>query len=130
MSFLQLRSSSARGHIKPSIVTLPADTVTGTTANGNGYMDTEGGYPITAMGFVWSTSPNPTLANNVVTITTVGAPTAFSGSLTGLPTGTLIYYDAYATNQLGTSYGGDQTFTTTGTGVTTFSSTLLLMAVG
>jgi hypothetical protein len=83
---------------------------------------------VTVMGFVWATAPSPTLANNVVNDagTSLGA---YADTLSGLPSSTLIYYAAYATNAAGTSYGSDQTFTTSAS-VFASSSNLLLLGVG
>lgn len=134
MSFRQNRSPRFPNFLDyiasvPSVTTQAASSVASTTATGNGTLVNTGGAPITAMGFVWGTSPNPTLANNVVTVTTV-SPGAFTGNMTGLPSSTLVYYDSYATNDLGTSYGGDQNFTTSGAVAAASGSTLLLMGVG
>lgn len=131
MSFHQLRSprfSNKALTSAPTVTTQAATSVSTTTATGNGTLVSAGTSAVTVMGFVWATHPSPTLADNVVNDagTSLGA---FSDTLTGLPTGTLIYYDAYATNAVGTSYGGDQTFTTSG-GVVVSGSTLLLMGVG
>ena len=130
MSFLTLRSPRLNNILDgPAVIisTQAATSVASTTATANGTLTNSGTSSVTAMGFVWNTSPNPTLSNHVVTVSnTTGA---YTGSLTGLPTGTLVYYDAYVTNASGTYYGGDQSFTTTG-GTITLSSTLMLLGVG
>ena len=61
---------------------------------------------------VWSTSLNPTIADNKTTDGPVSATGAFTSSITGLTTGTLYHVRAYATNAAGTVYGEDITFTT------------------
>lgn len=127
MSFLQLRSPYLNLSPFPEVTTQAATSVSTTSATGNGTLLANGASVVTIMGFVWATHPNPTLADNVVNDggTAIGS---FSDSLTGLPSGTVIYYDAYATNSHGTAYGGDQTFTTS-SAANAFSSTLLLMGV-
>jgi hypothetical protein len=130
MSSRQLRASFFRNDASiPRVTTQAATGVGNTSATGNGTLISLGTSPVTAIGFVWATHTSPTLADNVVTDAGTGQGT-FSDSLNGLPTGTQIYYDSYATNSDGTGYGGDQMFTTTGGAVTVFSSTLLLMGVG
>ncbi|OXA90390.1 T9SS type A sorting domain-containing protein [Flavobacterium hercynium] len=70
------------------------------------------GGPLTAKGIVWSTTATtPTLANNVVTNVSTATGT-YSDFATGLTPSTLIYYRAYATNNVGTSYGAVLSFTT------------------
>lgn len=131
MSFLQLRSRRFNDiDDNPEIIisTQAVTSVAGTTATANGTLTNSGGSPITAMGFVWDVNPNPTLANNVLTVAnTTGL---YTGNLTGLPSSTLIFYDAYATNASGTVYGGDQSFTTTGAGATQAPLELQLLGVG
>ena len=73
------------------------------------------GCTISAYGFVYGTSSNPTLASGTVVLlgnsyTSTG--TAFSTSLTGLNSGTTYYVRPYATNGYGTGYGSQASFTT------------------
>ncbi|MDA8980508.1 DUF1566 domain-containing protein, partial [Chitinophagales bacterium] len=66
--------------------------------------------PVTERGVVWSTTPNPTTANNK---TIDGSGTgSFSSNLTGLTPNTTYYVRAYATNINGTAYGNELNFTT------------------
>lgn len=104
--------------------------MTSTTADGNGDVTSDGGAALTARGFVWSTSLDPTLSDNVVTdgATTTGA---YSDTMTSLSDSTLYHYRAYATNSVGTSYGVDTTFTTNALGgAIVVQPQLLLMGVG
>ncbi len=60
----------------------------------------------TQYGFVWSTSPNPTVDLSTKTVqNSTGAIGAFTNTLTGLVRSTTYYVRAYATNTLGTTYG-------------------------
>jgi hypothetical protein len=93
-----------------SIVTFEGGSMTSTTAVSGGNITGDGGYPITARGVCWSTSPNPTIANSK-TIDGAGKG-AFNSSITGLTANTVYYARAYATNALGTFYGNQVTFTT------------------
>lgn len=141
MSFLQERSFSRRPGLQ-SVTTVSVTSVTGTTATANGQINTAGadlnnvttnfsfGTPQTQQGFVYSTSPNPTLLTGTIVVDG-GIGGAFSDSLMGLTVGTTYYVDAYATNAAGTSYGGDVSFTTSGGGgATSDPLELQLLGVG
>lgn len=95
------------------IATLTTTAVTGitsTTAVSGGNITANGGGDITARGVCWSTSANPTTADNKTSDGT-GSGT-FSSNLTGLLPGTTYHVRAYATNVAGTAYGNDITFAT------------------
>jgi hypothetical protein len=97
------------GATAPTVTTTTATGITQTTAISGGNVTSDGGATVTARGVCWSTSPNPTTADNH---TTDGSGTGgFVSNLTGLSPGTQYHYRAYATNQIGTSYGEDLTFT-------------------
>lgn len=66
---------------------------------------------ISATGFVWSTSANPTILSNIVTNGT-RAEATFTGVIRNLSGGTTYHIRSYATNQTGTAYGEDVSFTT------------------
>jgi uncharacterized protein (TIGR02145 family) len=75
-----------------------------------GSISSDGGAPITARGVCWSTSPNPTTANN---LTNNGSGSgSFTSNLTGLQPNTTYYVRAYATNAVTTAYGNSLQFTT------------------
>mgnify|MGYP006076220239 FL=1 len=69
-----------------------------------------GGETVTERGVCYSTSPNPTISNNIVLNGSGLGP--YSCNLTGLTGATLYYVRAYATNSTGTAYGNELTFTT------------------
>jgi len=83
---------------------------TETTANLSSTIAATGGKAINARGICWSTTANTTLANN----TTVdgSGKGSFNSAITGLTKGTTYYVRAYATNDIGTSYGTEMSFTT------------------
>jgi hypothetical protein len=96
-----------------------AATVTSTAASGvgttsatlGGNVTATGGATVTERGIVWATTSNPTIANTKVAN---GSGTgSFSGTVSSLPSGTLIHYRAYGINTAGVGYGADLTFTTT-----------------
>lgn len=94
----------------PTISTSAVTSIAQTSASGGGNITSEGGASVSAKGVCWSTSPDPTIADNKTSDGTGSG--AFSSNLTGLAEGTLYHVRAYATNSFGTSYGEDRTFTT------------------
>jgi uncharacterized protein (TIGR02145 family) len=84
--------------------------ITATTATSGGTIISDGGSPITETGVCWSTITNPTIANSK----TSNGPTktSFVSNLIGLGSSTIYYVRAYATNQFGTSYGEQFSFST------------------
>lgn len=94
----------------PIISSATATEITATSAKANGSMPFNGGGTVTAQGFCYGTSVNPTTANSIASVTpdTIGD---FNTVLSGLTTGQIYHYRAYATNAKGTSYGADRQFT-------------------
>ncbi|MEB2782957.1 MBG domain-containing protein, partial [Algoriphagus sp. C2-6-M1] len=99
----------------PTVVSTAASSITATGSNLNGNVTADGGASVTARGFVYSSSDNtPTIGEGGVNQVADGSGTGvFSEAVTGLNPSTIYYYQAYATNSEGTSYGGVQSFTTT-----------------
>ncbi|HKL66961.1 MAG TPA: fibrobacter succinogenes major paralogous domain-containing protein, partial [Bacteroidales bacterium] len=82
------------------------------SAESGGNINDDGGSPVTNRGICWDTSPGPTKETNTG-FTNDGEGTGmFSSSMTGLEANTLYYLRAYATNDVGTSYGDQLEFTT------------------
>jgi uncharacterized protein (TIGR02145 family) len=95
-----------------TLTTSAITSITGTTSISGGDISNSGGGDITARGVVWSTSPNPTTANNS---TSNGSGIGnYTSDLTGLTANTSYYLRAYAINSAGTAYGNQLSFTTTG----------------
>ena len=108
----------------PILPTVTTDTITNiwpTSATGGGNVTFWGYSAVTTRGVCWSTSPNPTIANNY-TADSSGTGT-FISELTGLNTGTIYFVRAYATNMAGTAYGNQVTFTPQNLTVTTSTVT-------
>ncbi|MES3016762.1 MAG: hypothetical protein V4721_03240 [Bacteroidota bacterium] len=80
------------------------------SASSGGNVTSTGGGTVSARGICWSTTTNPTISNSR-TINGSGAG-SFTASMTTLTHSTRYYVRAYATNQLGTSYGAQQQFNT------------------
>jgi uncharacterized protein (TIGR02145 family) len=112
----------------PALTTAAITSITQTSSVSGGNITSDNGAPILARGICWSTSVNPTTADNK---TIDGADIGnFVSNLTGLIGNTLYYVRAYATNSVGTQYGNQVSFATsplmptiTTTSVTSISTT-------
>ena len=98
----------------PTVSTGEAEQITENSAVVSGSVDHLGNVSkVTAYGHVWNTTGSPTLANGESTdLGELATASQYSSSLEGLEVGTKYYVRAYATNEKGTSYGSEQTFTT------------------
>lgn len=81
-----------------------------TTATFTSSVTEDGGTEVTERGFVYSTTPNPTISKTKV-ISGVGKG-EFSSSVTNLVKATTYYIRSYAINSKGISYGIESSFTT------------------
>jgi hypothetical protein len=94
----------------PSLTTKAVTSVTSTSATTGGEITDEGTSAVTARGVCWGAAENPTINDSKTSDGTgVGS---YTSEITGLTPGTLYHVRAYATNDEGTSYGADVTFTT------------------
>jgi uncharacterized protein (TIGR02145 family) len=93
-----------------SLTTTEVFEITTGSAICGGEITYDGGSPVSARGICWSTSPNPTIADST-TIDGSGNG-IFTHSLTSLSPSTNYYVKAYATNEIGTYYGDEISFTT------------------
>lgn len=98
------------GVVAPKVITTAITDSTSTTVTGGGNVISDGGASITARGICCSTSQNPTISDSKTTNGT-GMGT-YTSNLTGLAPGTRYFMRAYATNSVGTGYGGEVSFTT------------------
>ena len=95
---------------KPTVTTNSVSNITFEFATCGGNVTDDGGANVTARGVCWSTSQNPTINDNK---TTDGSSTGnFTSQLSNLSENTKYYVRAYATNEKGTSYGEEKSFTT------------------
>jgi hypothetical protein len=119
----------------PTLTTNQMSEITGTSASGGGYITNDGGSPVVSRGICWSVSSNPTVSNNK---TSDGSGTgAFTSNMAGLTAGLTYHVRAYATNNVGTSYGNEVTFvasdlkiSTTTSGTTTTNTATISGSVG
>lgn len=96
----------------PKLTTTAITSITETSASSRGTITSDGGSPITAKGVVWSTSPNPTISLSTKTNDGTGVG-SFSSTLTNHTNNTKYYVRSYATNDVGTAYGEELSFTST-----------------
>ncbi|MBQ3595781.1 MAG: DUF1566 domain-containing protein [Bacteroidales bacterium] len=96
----------------PTVITSEVIDITETTAVSGGNVTDDGGATVTARGICWSISQNPTLDDNDGMTTDGNGTGTFTSDLTNLKERTTYYVRAYATNEKGTSYGDEISFTT------------------
>ena len=94
--------------VPPTVDTPTFADVTDTTATLGGNVSSDGGGAITERGTVWGLAADPDIVAQAANVNTVAGTTGiFSGPVSGLPSGTLIHFRAYASNSAGTSYSAD-----------------------
>jgi len=93
----------------PVITTTKVSSTMPNSAISGGLITSDGGLDITSRGVCWSTTINPTTADNKSNDGSgIGV---YSSTLTGLTTGVTYYVRAYAINSSGTGYGNVYSFT-------------------
>ncbi len=93
-----------------TVTTSEVTNIKATTATCGGNVTSDGNGIVSSRGVCWSTSSNPTINNNK-TINGSGTG-SFTSTLNGLSDNTKYYVRAYVTNEKGTSYGEEISFTT------------------
>jgi hypothetical protein len=115
--FLQLSLSGMpewSGTAYASLSTNVATSITPASAISGGNISEDGGAEVTARGVCWSSTGNPTIADNH---TSDGSGIgSFTSEIKDLNSGYTYYLRAYATNSLGTSYGNEVSFRTLSVG--------------
>ena len=87
----------------PIISTSTANNVSSTSLELGGVITSSGNGSISQRGICWSTNPNPTTSNSrTLEGNGIGS---FNSLISGLLPGRTYYFRAYATNEVGTSYG-------------------------
>jgi hypothetical protein len=96
--------------LPPTLTTAAASAIGTTSASSGGAISADGGSTVSARGVCWATSSGPTTSDSH---SSDGAGTgSFTSALTGLSENTTYYARAYATNEAGTAYGAEISFTT------------------
>ena len=96
----------------PTVITGEVTNITVTSAKCVGEVTSDGNCTVTAYGHCWSTTPNPTIEENDGTEGSGKIAVPFTSSMTNLEHNTTYYIRAYATNEIGTAYGEEVSFTT------------------
>ncbi|MBG0861179.1 MAG: fibrobacter succinogenes major paralogous domain-containing protein [Bacteroidales bacterium] len=106
----------------PGVITTSVTGIDLTTASAGGYIFNNGGGHISAKGVCWGKSENPTVDDFKTNDEFLSwSPERFSSILNGLTPGSKYYLRAYASNELGTSYGTQISFTTLSVNPPTFN---------
>lgn len=101
---------AGQGYTSPTVTTNNASGITENSAYCGGVVTADGGTSVYGRGICWSTNQNPSTSDaHISDGTGLGN---FGASLTGLSSNTSYYVRAYATNNIGTSYGNQVIFTT------------------
>jgi len=96
----------------PILTTSEINTINNTNAISGGNITDDKGEFVIARGVCWNTETDPTIENyKTIDGTGIGS---FVSNLTRLQPGTTYFVRAYATNNVGTGYGNNMSFTTTG----------------
>jgi hypothetical protein len=103
--------------VAATVTTQAVSDILTTTATGNGNITDLGAPNPTAHGVCWNTTGTPTTSDDVVDNGTADATGAFTASMTSLTQNMTYYVRAYATNDAGTSYGTEESFTTNASGI-------------
>jgi len=101
-----------KGPALPLVSTDKAIDITETTAKSGGTVPSDGGAPVLTRGICWNTIGMPAISDNIASNGT--GTGAYNCPVTGLKAGTIYFTRAYATNSVGTTYGGQKQFKTTG----------------
>ncbi len=109
-SYSELESFTTTAYQVPDVSTYSVSNITYTTATCGGNISSDKGQTVTARGVCYSTSSEPTIANNKVLSST--SYSSYSCEMTDLQPGTTYYVRAFATNSEGTGYGNEVSFTT------------------
>jgi uncharacterized protein (TIGR02145 family) len=110
-AFVNMIGNTAQFALPSINATTGASSITASTALSGGVITSDGGEAITARGIVWGATTAPTIALATKTTDGIGTGT-FTSSLTGLTSGFTYYVRAYATNNVGTQYGTEISFST------------------
>jgi uncharacterized protein (TIGR02145 family) len=94
----------------PTLTTAIASNITINTATTGGDITSNGGAEVTSRGVCWGTASQPMISGSHTSDNKGNG--IFSSNLTGLTPGTPYYIRAYATNEAGTAYGNEITFST------------------
>jgi hypothetical protein len=111
-SSINVAATGAGVNTIATVTTGAASAITTTTATLAGTIPANGCSAVTAYGVEYSTTAGFPNGTGTPVASTNLSGINFSSNVIGLSAGTVYYYHAYATNNGGTAYGNEQTFTT------------------
>ena len=115
---INVAASGAGSNNAPGVTTGSASAITTSSATLAGNISATGCTAVSAYGIVYSTTNGFPNGSGTVVASSNLAAGAFTASLTALAPSTVYYYRAYATNAGGTTYGTQQSFTTSSPAIT------------
>lgn len=122
-SAISVAASGAGINTTATVVTGNASNITMNSATLEGQITANGCSSVTAYGFEYSTTSGFT--SGTVAASTNLSATNFSADISGLTPATTYYYKAFATNDGGTVYGAERSFTTLAPPPATMTATSL-----
>ena len=102
------------------VITLAITNITSISATSGGSITVTGGGTIIQKGVCWSNNPLPTINNSITT--DGGGIGLYNSNIQGLNPGVTYYVRAYCTNQVGTFYGNELSFTTSNISLPTLTT--------
>ncbi len=115
------------GATAPTVTSPNASNITDVTAVLGGTVTSDGGATLSETGTVWKTSTGVAISDNRLAIAGTSTGT-FTHSRSALPSGTQIFYKAYATNSAGTGLSTESSFYTLSTEPSAHASSFLATA--
>ena len=111
----------------PTVTTTAVSAVTTTTASTGGNVTSAGSATVTSRGVCYATAANPTTLD--ATVVSGSGTGSFVSNLNSLTPGTTYHVRAFATSSAGTSYGADESFTTTASATGCIATTMYPQSV-
>jgi uncharacterized protein (TIGR02145 family) len=98
--------------VPPDVATMEISYITHNSAKSGGEVIDDGGSEVTVRGVLWGKTAMPTLENNSGQTNDGSGSGDYVSTISGLNPSTTYYVRAYATNNLGTSYGSEKVLST------------------
>ncbi len=109
-SFGNELSFSTHAVTLPAVITTEVYNISHTSAMGGGNVTDDGGSALLEKGICWSLNPSPSITDSKVAQgSSIGT---YNAQINSLTPNTLYYIRSYATNDQGTAYGNELSFTT------------------
>jgi len=108
----QVTFTTSESPTLPNVTITDASNITQNSATLGGGIATIGSSSITQYGHCWSVISNPTITDSKTNLGSKSTIGTYSSNLTPLLSGTTYYVKAYATNNAGTTYSPEISFTT------------------